>query len=383
MTTIRGIFEREKGSGVWWIRWTDSDGNKRREKAGRRSDAITLLAKRKTEKLRQAKLPETIDNAILFSELLDDALEHSQATNGARSTRELKMKINRLRPDWDDRKAAEITKQEIVRWLQAETVNRDWTVATSNRWQACFSLIFRVALDNQKIAVNPASRIRRKAENNQSVRFLTPEEEKRIRKVLSTRCPSCLPAFIVSLHTGLRASEQWNLRWSDIDLERRLLTVRRQKTGKGERHIPLNQRCPFSELKRNSDEYPPRLVRSGGGRSEGLRLHLAQESAHLRFPAGDGRGRHPHHRAAHGPRYTTDVHEVRPLESGSQSSSGRSAGYFRRQTDTKADTRKTLKVKSFRIICESGEIGRRTRLRIWRGNPWGFESPLSHQSIPG
>ncbi len=29
--------------------------------------------------------------------------------------------------------------------------------------------------------------------------------------------------------------------------------------------------------------------------------------------------------------------------------------------------------------CESGEIGRRTRLRIWRGNPWGFESPLSHQ----
>ena len=25
--------------------------------------------------------------------------------------------------------------------------------------------------------------------------------------------------------------------------------------------------------------------------------------------------------------------------------------------------------------CESGEIGRRTRLRIWRGNPWGFESP--------
>jgi len=241
MREIRGVFEREKGSGVWWIRWTDSGGGKRREKAGRRSDAITLLAKRQTEKLRQAKLPETIDNGVLFSKLLDDALEHSQATNGKRSTRELELKINRLRPDWGDRKAAEITKQEIVRWLQAEAINRDWAVATTNRWQACFSLVFRVALDNQKIAVNPASRIRRKAENNQSVRFLTPEEEERIRKALSTRCSSYLPAFIVSLHTGLRASEQWNLRWSDIDLERRSLTVRRQKTGKGERHIPLNQ----------------------------------------------------------------------------------------------------------------------------------------------
>src|SRR5271170_3940672 len=241
MRELRGIFEREKGSGIWWIRWTDSAGNKRREKVGGRSDAITLLAKRKTEKLRQAKLPETMDNAILFSELLDDALEHSRAANGERSTRELELKINRLRPHWGNRKAVEISKQEIVRWLQSEAVNRSWTVATANRWQACFSLVFRVALDNQKIVLNPASRIRRKAENNQSIRYLTPQEERRIRKALSTRCPSCLPAFIISLHTGLRASEQWNLRWPDIDLERRSLTVRRQKTGKGERHIPLNE----------------------------------------------------------------------------------------------------------------------------------------------
>ncbi len=32
---------------------------------------------------------------------------------------------------------------------------------------------------------------------------------------------------------------------------------------------------------------------------------------------------------------------------------------------------------------ESGGIGRRTRLRIWRVKPWGFESPLSHQSLKG
>jgi hypothetical protein len=31
--------------------------------------------------------------------------------------------------------------------------------------------------------------------------------------------------------------------------------------------------------------------------------------------------------------------------------------------------------------CESGGIGRRTRLRIWRVKPWGFESPLSHQQL--
>ncbi len=31
------------------------------------------------------------------------------------------------------------------------------------------------------------------------------------------------------------------------------------------------------------------------------------------------------------------------------------------------------------LLCESGGIGRRTRLRIWRRKAWGFESPLSHQ----
>ena len=230
MEKIRGIYEKVKDSGVWWIRWTDTAGNKRREKAGSRSNAKTLLAKRKTEKLQQIKLPETTGLSALFGELLDDALEHSRAENGQRSTHELSLKIERLRPEWGSRKVAGITKQEIARWLQAEMVARNWTVATMNRWQACFSLVFRVAVDNEKIALNPASRIRRKAENNQSVRFLTQDEEQRIRAVLATRYPSYLPAFIVSLHTGLRASEQWNLRWSDIDLLRKSLTVRKQKS---------------------------------------------------------------------------------------------------------------------------------------------------------
>lgn len=36
------------------------------------------------------------------------------------------------------------------------------------------------------------------------------------------------------------------------------------------------------------------------------------------------------------------------------------------------------------LLRESGGIGKRTRLRIWRSRPWGFKSPLSHQwRVPG
>jgi integrase len=249
------VYERDKGSGVCWVRWTDNNGNKRRIKAGTRSAAKMLLDKKKNLKLQQTNLPELSSKSLLSSALLDDALEHSRAENGERSTQELTLKIERLRPEWGSRKVVDITKQDVVRWLQKEMVSREWTVSTMNRWQACFSLVFRVGVDNEKIAINPASRIRRKTEDNQRVRYLTEEEEGRIRAVLATRHPSYQHAFTVSLNTGMRASEQWNLRWADVDLDRKTLTVRKQKSGKGERHIPLNADVvdAFKSLRKGAD----------------------------------------------------------------------------------------------------------------------------------
>ncbi len=55
---LRGVFEKVLGSDIWWIQYFDADGRRRREKAGRRGDAIVLLAKRKAEKLQGIKLPE-------------------------------------------------------------------------------------------------------------------------------------------------------------------------------------------------------------------------------------------------------------------------------------------------------------------------------------
>ena len=33
------------------------------------------------------------------------------------------------------------------------------------------------------------------------------------------------------------------------------------------------------------------------------------------------------------------------------------------------------------VLCESGGIGRRAGFRIQWGNPWEFESPLSHHIV--
>ena len=46
---IRGVFEKVKGSGVWWIQHFDSDGRRRREKVGPRGMAIKLAESRRTD----------------------------------------------------------------------------------------------------------------------------------------------------------------------------------------------------------------------------------------------------------------------------------------------------------------------------------------------
>jgi len=114
---LRGIFEMPPDSGIFYIQYFDINGNRRREKVGRRSDAITLLAKRKTEKLQGKKLPENLrKRAVPFKELLDDALEISRAENGAETTYNHGLKFEVFREHFGDRPAEGISKQEIVRF---------------------------------------------------------------------------------------------------------------------------------------------------------------------------------------------------------------------------------------------------------------------------
>ena len=53
----RGVFEKPKGSGVWWINYY-VDGKQHREKVGARSAAIDLYRIRKATARQGKKLPD-------------------------------------------------------------------------------------------------------------------------------------------------------------------------------------------------------------------------------------------------------------------------------------------------------------------------------------
>src|ERR1035438_7036633 len=114
----RGIFEKLKGSGIWWIRWTDAEGRKRREKAGSHGVAEKLLIKRRGEALEGTKLPDNLrTKSVTFADLGKDALAHSGAENSRKQTYELGLRIDQLLPVFGSRPADSIRKNEIVSWL--------------------------------------------------------------------------------------------------------------------------------------------------------------------------------------------------------------------------------------------------------------------------
>ncbi|MGB8481534.1 MAG: site-specific integrase [Acidobacteriaceae bacterium] len=232
----------------------DAEGKLHREKAGRKSDAIDLVAKRRAVTLQEAKLPEKFRKKVTFGDLAGDAIEHSKAENDAKVTYDLGLKLTEMRNKFGDRAAHEITKQQIVRYLTNLADDREWKPSTRNRWQAAFSLVFRVGIDNEKINRNPAAGIRRKTENNSKVRFLSAEEELRLRKVITRRFPEFIPHLDLALNTGMRMTEQYSLRWTQVDSERKIVSLPKTKNGRA-RHIPLNAAAlaAFETLKNEAD----------------------------------------------------------------------------------------------------------------------------------
>ena len=66
---------------------------------------------------------------------------------------------------------------------------------------------------------------------------MTEDEETALRNVIGE---THWPLVAVALHTGLRRSEQFNLRWRDVDFANGVLTIPRSKHGEV-RRVPMNE----------------------------------------------------------------------------------------------------------------------------------------------
>ncbi len=249
----RGVYEKVPGSGEWWIRYVDASGRYRREKAGSKSTAIGLVRKRKTEALQGKKLPEKLRRAtVTFADISRDALAYSKAHK--RTYSDDLARMERILGWFRDRSADSITPQEIERHFEQCIEDEKWAPSTVNHYRSLLSLTYRLAIRDGKATSNPARATRHRREDNSRVRYLTPEEEIKLRTEMQARWPSHIPELDLALHTGLRLSEMYGLDWQDVDLARCLILIRRGKNGES-RYARLNSVAlkALTELRKRGD----------------------------------------------------------------------------------------------------------------------------------
>jgi integrase len=233
MAKTRGVYEHPAGSGFWWVQYF-TDGKRHREKVGRKSDAIKLYQKRKSDAHAGVKLPVLRGSrGTLLATLIDDALIFTSEHKDARSYR---IKGWIVKRELGIRLADSITPQELDEWLRGHCK----TPATTNRYKSFFSLCYREGMANGKVTTNPALLVRHRKEPRGRMRFLSRDEYKRLHAVIAERFPAYLAAFVVSVHTGMRLGEQYTVIWRQFIAERRIIELEDTKNSEP-RTVHLNQ----------------------------------------------------------------------------------------------------------------------------------------------
>ncbi|WP_166804981.1 site-specific integrase [Nitrosococcus wardiae] len=172
-----------------------------------------------------------------------------------------------------DRPISEISAWSIEKW-RAEQLKRGKKPITANRDIAALKAALSKAMEWDLIKVNPIARVKpSRIDNKTTVRYLTQDEEARLREALIEResrlraerisanawrrqrgykeypdLSGCAfadylrPMVLLAINTGMRRGELFHLSWSNVNFHTRMLTVDGEKAKSGHtRHIPMNQ----------------------------------------------------------------------------------------------------------------------------------------------
>ena len=232
----RGVFEKEKGSGIYWVRFMDVDGKRKARCVGTFSDAVNFYEAEKVRVRKRILAPVAGHRGVRYSQLADEALKFSEAAH--RDQRSFTQRIEFTREYFGNRVADTITPADIADWFSEMARERKWTPATINRYRAALSKAFKIGIQNGKVSSNPARLVPQRKEPAGKLRFLSEEEEVGLRQVLKDR-PHSIPQLDIALNTGMRKSEQFSVTWDQVDFTQKFIHLSATKNG-SDRYVSLN-----------------------------------------------------------------------------------------------------------------------------------------------
>lgn len=285
---IKGFLLRVQPTGVktYYYSYYNQAGKRKRYKIGRHGAVSSVQARDIAIKLagrvadnedvqesrKKTKAEAERQKSKTLRSFLDNRYESwltAHRKSGAGNIQSIKRQFGFLM----DKPLDEITGWVIEKW-RTERKKAGLKSTTINRELGCLKALLSRAVDWGVIDMHPLSRVRPlKTDNNTVVRYLNTEEEKALRSALAEReklmrekrarfndwlkqrhqslvpeypegryVDHLAPMVLLSINTGLRRGEVFNLRWEDVSFSNATVTVHGDTAKSGRtRHIPLNQ----------------------------------------------------------------------------------------------------------------------------------------------
>lgn len=212
----------------------------------RLTDAKAWAREVETDLDRGKHVPTTHQRRKTFADLADKYLKEvlPKKVNG-KDQRHFAQRLNWWCDQLGDRYLSDIGPAEIAecRDRLEQTANRygnPLSGATINRYLAAAGAAYRHAVKEWHwLEASPVSNVARRAESKGRTRFLSDDERKRLLAACQAGPhPAMYTATLLAVTTGMRKGEILGLRWSQIDMQRRLALLTDTKNNDS-RTVPL------------------------------------------------------------------------------------------------------------------------------------------------
>ena len=234
---MASIFQRKDVKGKPWYIQYYYQGKRYREKAGGSKEGAQMQLGAIIRKIETGQFSMYSDAPL--SLLIKHFQETLQAEDYSESYhRRLGNMINNFNRYFKCEKILQVQQIDyplLDNYITGRMIGDKISGKTANMEIDLLKRLFGFGVKHRYLMQNPAKELKRKKISKKEPRYFTEEEI----DVLFENAGEYEPFFMVLLHTGLRASDAGNLRWSDIDLDNGFLRVIQEKTN-SRLTLPIN-----------------------------------------------------------------------------------------------------------------------------------------------
>lgn len=237
------------GQGTYYLRYKDSTGKTCHQKIARTAD-IGLVEARKQAKTLKAEIalgsdPRAEEKARLavltFAEFFEQQYLPYVTPRKRSWGRDEELYRLRIKAVFGHKRLNQITRQQIQSFHTA-LMHEGLAAATCNHHIKLMKHALNLAIDWGMLDKNPVARVSLFFEDNKIEHYLNDTELERLLTVLhaNRNSPVSLIALFL-LSTGCRLNEVLSAKWSDVDLDKGVFTIRAiNSKSKRLRAVPLN-----------------------------------------------------------------------------------------------------------------------------------------------